>query len=206
MATAAPSMAPRSAGITKEERRVIFASSLGTVFEWYDFYLYGSLAAIIAKQFFSGVNPTAGLHLRAARVRGRLRGAAVRRAGVRAARRSRRTQVHVPGHDPDHGLLDVHRRLAAVLCVDRHRGAGHPHRAAPAAGPGARRRIRRCGDVRRGARAGGQARRVHELDPDHGDARPVPVADRDPRVPRSAWARSSTTGAGAFRSCCRWSC
>src|SRR3981081_924999 len=42
-----------------EVRRVIFASSLGTVFEWYDFYLYGSLAAIIAKQFFSGVNPTA---------------------------------------------------------------------------------------------------------------------------------------------------
>jgi MFS-type transporter involved in bile tolerance (Atg22 family) len=41
-------------------RRVIFASSLGTVFEWYDFYLYGSLAAIITKQFFSGVNPTAG--------------------------------------------------------------------------------------------------------------------------------------------------
>ncbi len=42
-----------------EERRVIFASSLGTVFEWYDFYLYGSLAAIISKQFFSGVNPSA---------------------------------------------------------------------------------------------------------------------------------------------------
>jgi MFS family permease len=42
-----------------EVRRVIFASSLGTVFEWYDFYLYGSLAAIISKQFFSGVNPTA---------------------------------------------------------------------------------------------------------------------------------------------------
>ena len=41
------------------EKRVIFASSLGTVFEWYDFYLYGSLAAIISRQFFSGVNPTA---------------------------------------------------------------------------------------------------------------------------------------------------
>ncbi len=39
-------------------RKVIFASSLGTVFEWYDFYLYGSLAAIIAKQFFSGLNDT----------------------------------------------------------------------------------------------------------------------------------------------------
>jgi len=46
--------------MTKDERRVIFASSLGTVFEWYDFYLYGSLAAIIAQHFFSGVNPTAG--------------------------------------------------------------------------------------------------------------------------------------------------
>jgi MFS family permease len=43
--------------MTGEEKKVIFASSLGTVFEWYDFYLYGSLAAIIAKQFFSGVNP-----------------------------------------------------------------------------------------------------------------------------------------------------
>lgn len=46
--------------MTPEEKRVIFASSLGTVFEWYDFYLYGSLATIIAAHFFSGVNPTAG--------------------------------------------------------------------------------------------------------------------------------------------------
>ncbi len=44
--------------ITKDEKRVIFASSLGTVFEWYDFYLYGSLAVIIAKHFFAGVNET----------------------------------------------------------------------------------------------------------------------------------------------------
>jgi hypothetical protein len=46
-------------GLNEEERKVIFASSLGTVFEWYDFYLYGSLASIISKQFFSGVNETA---------------------------------------------------------------------------------------------------------------------------------------------------
>jgi len=45
--------------MTSEEKKVIFASSLGTVFEWYDFYLYGSLAAIIAKQFFSGLDPAA---------------------------------------------------------------------------------------------------------------------------------------------------
>ncbi|MES2633966.1 MAG: MFS transporter [Pseudomonadota bacterium] len=47
-----------TAPMTREEKKVIFASSLGTVFEWYDFYLYGSLAAIIAKQFFSGLDPT----------------------------------------------------------------------------------------------------------------------------------------------------
>ena len=44
--------------ISKEEKKVIFASSLGTVFEWYDFYLYGALAPIIAIQFFSGLDPS----------------------------------------------------------------------------------------------------------------------------------------------------
>jgi MFS family permease len=44
--------------IGTSHRRVILASSLGTVFEWYDFYLYGSLAAIIGKQFFTGLNET----------------------------------------------------------------------------------------------------------------------------------------------------
>ena len=47
---------PAARPMSPEERKVIFASSLGTVFEWYDFYLYGSLAAIIAKQFFSGLD------------------------------------------------------------------------------------------------------------------------------------------------------
>src|SRR5207342_1425842 len=46
--------------LTQGHKKVIFASSLGTVFEWYDFYLYGSLAAIIAKQFFSALNPASG--------------------------------------------------------------------------------------------------------------------------------------------------
>lgn len=46
--------------IERSHGRVIFAASLGTVFEWYDFYLYGSLAAIISKQFFAGVNETTG--------------------------------------------------------------------------------------------------------------------------------------------------
>jgi len=44
-------------GMTRDERFVILASSLGTVFEWYDFYLYGSLASIIGAQFFSAYPP-----------------------------------------------------------------------------------------------------------------------------------------------------
>src|SRR5271156_5274849 len=50
----------RSGGMTSEERLVIFASSLGTVFEWYDFYIYGTLGAFLAKYFFSNVPPNVG--------------------------------------------------------------------------------------------------------------------------------------------------
>src|SRR4051794_22959601 len=49
----------KSRGMTREEKKVIFASSLGTVFEWYDFYLYGSLAAFIGSTFFSPTIPEA---------------------------------------------------------------------------------------------------------------------------------------------------
>ncbi len=47
----------KATGMTKDERFVIFASSLGTVFEWYDFYLFGSLASIIGAQFFGVIDP-----------------------------------------------------------------------------------------------------------------------------------------------------
>ncbi len=55
MATVA---AAAGSNLSRGHFRVIMASSIGTVFEWYDFYLYGSLAAIIGKQFFSGLNET----------------------------------------------------------------------------------------------------------------------------------------------------
>ena len=54
-------MATVEAGVTRSRQSpafVIGASSLGTIFEWYDFYLYGLLATIISAQFFSGVNDT----------------------------------------------------------------------------------------------------------------------------------------------------
>src|SRR6516165_4831138 len=50
----------RARGMTAEERKVIFASSLGTVFEWYDFYIYGTLGVFLAKYFFSNVAPAVG--------------------------------------------------------------------------------------------------------------------------------------------------
>lgn len=57
VATAIPRTGDAARPMTSAEKRVIFASSLGTVFEWYDFYLYGSLAAIIGAQFFSAYPP-----------------------------------------------------------------------------------------------------------------------------------------------------
>ena len=51
MAYTTPDAGARSRPMTAEERKVIMASSAGTIFEWYDFYLYGSLATIIGAHF-----------------------------------------------------------------------------------------------------------------------------------------------------------
>jgi hypothetical protein len=59
MTTMTASLERERGTMTSAERLVIFASSLGTVFEWYDFYIYGTLAPILAVQFFAGVNPSA---------------------------------------------------------------------------------------------------------------------------------------------------
>ena len=60
MSSTSATALPDDLGATHDAWLVIGASSLGTVFEWYDFYLYGLLAAIISAQFFSGVNDTTG--------------------------------------------------------------------------------------------------------------------------------------------------
>src|SRR5271165_2887292 len=59
--TARPGVAHSQLSSKTEERRVIFASSLGTVFEWYDFYLYAILAPFFAALFFPKGNETAAL-------------------------------------------------------------------------------------------------------------------------------------------------
>ena len=61
MSTMAATAKTRTGGMTKDERFVILASSLGTVFEWYDFYLFGSLASVIGAQFFGVIDPATKL-------------------------------------------------------------------------------------------------------------------------------------------------
>ncbi|MDB5576169.1 MAG: Sugar transporter, partial [Bradyrhizobium sp.] len=61
MSTMAAAEKTRTGGMTKNERFVILASSLGTVFEWYDFYLFGSLASVIGVQFFGVIDPATKL-------------------------------------------------------------------------------------------------------------------------------------------------
>jgi MFS family permease len=61
MSSTADAAAPSASDQKREERRVIFASSLGTVFEWYDFYLYATLARFFAESFFPKGNETAAL-------------------------------------------------------------------------------------------------------------------------------------------------
>ena len=154
-----------------EEKRVIFASSLGTVFEWYDFYLYATLAPFFAALFF----PKGQRHRRAAvelrHLCRRLSGAAVRRARVRAHRRHRRPEVHLPRHHHGHGRRHLRGRAVAYIPSHWMGGAGPAGIAALAAGPRARWRVRRRRDLRGGARGRGPARLRHQLDPDHCDAR-----------------------------------
>ena len=59
-AVATPVESARAASMTREEKRVVFGSSLGTVFEWYDFLLFGSLSPIIAAKFFANLSPSLG--------------------------------------------------------------------------------------------------------------------------------------------------
>ena len=82
----------------KRDRLVIVASSLGTVFEWYDFFIYGTLAPVIATLFFPAGNPTAAFLLTLADLRRRLRRATAGRDPVRHSRRQARPQIHLPRH------------------------------------------------------------------------------------------------------------
>jgi len=82
----------RESGMTRDEKFVIFASSLGTVFEWYDFYLYATLAPFFAALFFPPGNDTAAL----------LSAFATYAAGFLVRPFGEHLGVHVDAAEPDH--------------------------------------------------------------------------------------------------------
>ena len=108
--------------------QVIAASAVGTMIEWYDFYIFGSLATRHLAAVLSAGQRHAGADRLPVDVCRRLRGPAVRRAVLRPHRRSGRAEVRVPRHAADHGRRDGADRRAADLRDDRHRRADHPAR------------------------------------------------------------------------------
>ena len=99
--------------------RVIIASSAGTAFEWYDFFIFGSLAPVISKVFFAGLDATPALIAALGTVRGGLRLPAAGRADLRRRRRQARPQGRVPDHGQPDGRRDLPDRLSADLCPGR---------------------------------------------------------------------------------------
>ena len=152
---------------------VIGASSLGTIFEWYDFYLYGLLATIISAQFFSGVNETTGFIFALAAFAA---GFAVRPFGAILFGRIGDLVGRKNTFLVTMGIMGLSTFLVGLLPSYASIGVAAPvaaGRAAAAPGPGAGRRIWRGGDLCRRACARGEARALHQLHPDHRDARPV---------------------------------
>ena len=123
MATTISDDAPPSA---KEIRLVIAASSLGTIFEWYDFFIYGTLAAsgIIGRTFFPARQRDGADAARLGGLRGRLRLPAARRGAVRLSRRQAGAQIYLPRHH--HADGPRHRRGRAG--ARRRRRSGLPRR------------------------------------------------------------------------------
>ena len=155
------------------------------MFEWYDFYLYGSLVTIITKKFFSGMNDTtaflfallafaAGFFVRpfGALVFGRLGDLVGRKYTFLVTIVIMGASTALVGVLPTYETAGV---IAPIIFIV----------AAAAAGPRARRSVRWGGDLHRRTRPGGQARPLYELDPDHGHAGLLPLPARHPRVPLS---------------------
>ena len=190
-------------------RRVVMASMIGTTIEWYDFFLYGSAAALVFNRlFFPQFDPLTGTLLAFATYALGLRRAAGRRHRLRPFRRPDRAQAAADAEPGPDGRGDRADRPAADLCPDRHLGAAPADRAAPRPGLRGRRRMGRGGADggrawrRRPARllgelaAGGRRRRQSAR-------RRRARADGRRAEPR----RISSPGAGGCRSCSRscWS-
>ena len=153
--------------------QVITASSVGTVIEWYDFYIFGSLAAIIGPVLFGQSGDLTKSLLGALAIFGA--GFVVRPFGAVVFGRHRRhggAQVHFPGHAAHHGWGHVSDGPRAELRFHWHCRPHYRRGAAPVAGPGAGGRVRRRGHLRGRVRPRFQARLLHQLHSDYGYRRP----------------------------------
>ncbi len=159
--------------------RVILASAVGTMIEWYDFYIFGSLAAVLSPKFYPPGQRDVCLYRVSGDVCGGIFGAAIWRVVFRADRRRCRAQICVSGDAFDHGRGDGGDWVAAIVQDGGMVCADHADADSRAARIGARRRVWRCDGVRRGACARRQARVLHELHSNHGDAGAVRVAAGD---------------------------
>ena len=141
----------RPGAITAEEKMVIFASSLGTVFEWYDFYIYGTLGVFLAKYFFSNVPANVGFIFALLAFAA---GFAVRPFGALIFGRVGDIVGRKYTFLVTMTLMGIGTFFIGVLpvCAMGHRRADRADRAASGAGPRTRRRIWRCRDLRRRAR------------------------------------------------------
>ena len=99
--------------------RVVTASSAGTAFEWYDFFIFGSLAPVISKVFFAGLDPTAALIAALGLFAAGFAFRPLGRDHLRRDGRPRRPQGDLPRHRQPDGRRDLRHRPAADLCDRR---------------------------------------------------------------------------------------
>jgi hypothetical protein len=160
-----------------EQRKVVLASSLGTVFEWYDFYLYGSLAAIIGSHFFTGLTQSgqfifallafaAGFFVRpfGALFFGRIGDLVGRKYTFLITILIMGLSTFTVGVLPSYNSIGV---AAPIILIALRLLQG----------------LALGGDLRGRACGAKPPRLPDELDSDHGDARPLLVADRHPALP-----------------------